>query len=125
MISWEEFGIAFDIPPGAVPEDREPLELTVRPCLAGPFNPPDGYKLTSPTYVISPAFNLSRIFNWSYITLLLCKVVRTVSTCPFCQHLPSPTMQEISPSIISCNSEGEFFKDVGHLVLSMSVTSVQ
>ncbi len=57
MISWEEFGISFDIPPGAVPEDREPLELTVRPCLAGPFNPPDGYKFTSPTYIISPAFD--------------------------------------------------------------------
>ncbi len=57
VISWEGFGISFGIPPGAVPEDKEPLRLSVRPCLAGPFDPPDGYKFTSPVYLISPAFN--------------------------------------------------------------------
>lgn len=59
-ISWQDVGVAFDIPPGAVPEDKGPLELTVRPCLTGPFQPPDGYKFTSPVYVISPAFNFTK-----------------------------------------------------------------
>ncbi len=55
-ISWKDIGIAFSIPPGAVPDDEE-LQLTVRPCLAGPFQPPDGYEFMSPTYIISPAFD--------------------------------------------------------------------
>ncbi len=55
-ISWEDIGIAFSIPPGAVPDDK-PLQLIVRPCLTGPFDPPDGYEFTSPTYIISPAFD--------------------------------------------------------------------
>ncbi len=55
-ISWEDIGIAFSIPPGAVP-DGELLQLTVRPCLTGPFEPPAGYELMSPTYIISPAFD--------------------------------------------------------------------
>ncbi len=55
-ISWEDIGIAFSIPPGAVPGD-ELLQLTVRPCLTGPFEPPVGYELTSPTFIVSPAFD--------------------------------------------------------------------
>ncbi len=59
-ISWEEIGIAFSIPPGAVPEDKEPLSLTVRPCLAGPFEPPDGYEFASPVCIVSPAFEFAK-----------------------------------------------------------------
>lgn len=55
-ISWKDIGIEFVIPPGAVPEDK-PLELTVRPCLSGPFIPPTGSELASPVYMISPAFD--------------------------------------------------------------------
>ena len=49
----------FDIPPGAVPEGRE-LDLTVWPCSSGPFQPPDGYELASPVFLISPSFDFSR-----------------------------------------------------------------
>ena len=55
-ISWKDIGITFNIPPGAVPEDKE-LKLIVRPCLTGPFKAPDGNELTSPVYIISPAFD--------------------------------------------------------------------
>ncbi len=51
-ISWDSIGVAFNILPGAVPEDKE-VQLTVRPCLSGPFQPPDQYRLTSPSYLIS------------------------------------------------------------------------
>ena len=49
----------FDIPPWAVPERRE-LDLTVWPCSSGPFQPPDGYELASPVFLISPSFDFSR-----------------------------------------------------------------
>ena len=56
---WEEIGVEFDIPPGAVPEGRE-LDLTVWPCSSGPFHPPDDYELASPVFLISPSFDFSR-----------------------------------------------------------------
>lgn len=49
-ISWDSIGIAFSIPPGAVPKEGH---LTVQPCLAGPFELPDQYQLVSPTYHVS------------------------------------------------------------------------
>ena len=52
IISWDEIGIRFDIPPGAIPEYR-PLQLIVRPCLSGPFSLPEEYELTSSVYFIS------------------------------------------------------------------------
>ena len=55
-ISWKEIGIELHIPPGAIPEG-ETLELRVRPCLSGPFVPPEGYDLACPVYHISPAFH--------------------------------------------------------------------
>ena len=55
-ITWHDIGIAFSIPPGAVPEDKE-MKLVVRPCLRGPFVPPEGYDLSSPVHIISPSYN--------------------------------------------------------------------
>ncbi len=51
-ISWDSIGVAFSIPPGAVPEDEE-SQLTVQPCVTGPFEPPDQYQFTSPSYHVS------------------------------------------------------------------------
>ncbi len=51
-ISWDSIGVAFSIPPGAVPEDKE-VQLIVHPCLCGPFEPPDEHHLTGPSYHIS------------------------------------------------------------------------
>lgn len=51
-ISWEEIGIAFSIPPGAVPEDK-PLNLIVWPSILGPYDLPEDYELASPVYSIS------------------------------------------------------------------------
>ena len=59
LLYWEDIGITLDIPPGAVPEDKQ-LNLTVRPCLSGPFILPKGYELASPVYLITPAFDFSR-----------------------------------------------------------------
>ena len=59
LLYWDDIGITLDIPPGAVPKDKQ-LNLTVRPCLSGPFILPEGYKLASPVYLITPAFNFSR-----------------------------------------------------------------
>ena len=69
--SWEDIGIAFSIPPGAVPEDT-PLQLVVRPCLTGPFEPPEGCNFTSPSYIISSTFNFIkgiRVFLYHFISL--------------------------------------------------------
>ena len=56
---WEENGVEFEIPPGAVPEGRQ-LDLTVGPCSSGPFQPPDDYELASPLFLISPSFDFCR-----------------------------------------------------------------
>ena len=55
-ICWEEIGIEFDIPHGAMPEGKS-LELSVWPSITGPFVLPEGYDLASPVYLISPAFD--------------------------------------------------------------------
>ena len=55
---WQEIGVEFDIPPGAVPEDKE-LDLSVWPCIKGPFQLPNGYELASPVFLISPSFQFS------------------------------------------------------------------
>ena len=52
---WQEIGVKFDIPPGAVPEGKE-LDLSVWPCVKGPFQLPIGYELASPIFLISPSF---------------------------------------------------------------------
>ncbi len=58
-ISWDSIGVAFSIPPGAVPEGEE-SQLTVRPCLTGPFEPPDQYQVTSPLYHVSSSCKFSK-----------------------------------------------------------------
>ncbi len=44
-ISWDS------IPPGAVPKE-EPLQIVLQTYLAGPFQPPDQYQFTCPSYGI-------------------------------------------------------------------------
>lgn len=51
-IFWDDIGIAFSIPSGAVP-DGESMKLTVQPCMTGPFQPPAEVELVSPSYHIS------------------------------------------------------------------------
>ena len=55
---WQEIGVKFDIPPGAVPKGKE-LDLSVWPCIKGPFQLPIGYELASPVFLISPSFQFS------------------------------------------------------------------
>ena len=55
---WQEIGVEFDIPPGAVPEGKE-LDLSVRPCIKSPFQLPIGYELASPAFLMSPSFQFS------------------------------------------------------------------
>ena len=51
----QEIGIEFDIPPGAIPKGKK-FELSVWPCISGPFQFPEGYDPASPVYLISPSF---------------------------------------------------------------------
>lgn len=55
VIKWEDIGVTIDIPPGAVSE-QEVIDLSVRPCLSGPFEIPDGIDLASPLHLVGPAF---------------------------------------------------------------------
>lgn len=47
MIKWEDIGVDIDIPPGTVTEQTV-IDVSVRPCLSGPFEIPDGIDLASP-----------------------------------------------------------------------------
>ncbi len=87
-ISWEDIGIAFSIPPGAVPEDKEPLELTVRPCLAGPFQPPEGYKFTSSVCIVSPSFEFAKDIT---MTLFHSACLESDEDCELMSFLTAPT----------------------------------
>ena len=55
IVSWDDIGIQFNIPAGAIPEWRE-LPLIVRPCLGGRFILPNGCLLASPVFIITPEF---------------------------------------------------------------------
>ena len=48
----EDVGVTINIPRGAVAAGKE-VDLTVRPCLNGPFILPEGYKAASPVYLIT------------------------------------------------------------------------
>ncbi len=58
-IQWKEIGVFIDIPEGAVPPE-EILNLTVCPCIKGPFVPPPGYQFASPVFIIGPEFNFEK-----------------------------------------------------------------
>ena len=77
----------FDIPPGAVPEGKE-LDLSVWPCVKGPFQLPNGYELASPVFLISPSFQFS-----SSITLTMCHFsnLATEEDCQRMVFLSAPT----------------------------------
>lgn len=51
-IDLADIGLSISIP-------EQPLEsnvdLLIRPCLSGPFVPPDGYEFASPVYIIEPS----------------------------------------------------------------------
>ena len=64
VLHWEDVGIKFNVPPGAVPE-CEQLDLTVRTCLSGSFVLPEGYELVSPVYLITPSFKFSKMVELS------------------------------------------------------------
>ena len=49
-IKWEDIGVTIDIPPGAVSEQAT-TDVSVWPCLSGPFEIPDGIDLASPFYL--------------------------------------------------------------------------
>ena len=55
----DEIGIEFNIPPGAVPQGTPPVDLSVWPCSAGPFELPEDYELASPVFLISPYYEFS------------------------------------------------------------------
>ena len=59
VLGGEDIGITLHIPPGAIPEDIR-LNVTIRPCLSGPFVLPEGYRFVSPVYLIKPAFHFSK-----------------------------------------------------------------
>ena len=65
-ICWEEIGIEIVISEGAIPE-KTTLELQVRPCLSGPFVLPDDYKLVSPVFLMSPAFEFQKEVTLSVV----------------------------------------------------------
>ncbi len=58
-ILWDEIGVFLDIPEGAVPPDKV-LNLTVWPCIQGPFVPPPGYQFASPVFIIGPQFKFEK-----------------------------------------------------------------
>ncbi len=70
-IQWDEIGVLFNIPEGAVPPG-EVLNLTVWPCINGPFVPPPGYHFASPVFIVGPEFRFEKkiLFQLSHFIQL-------------------------------------------------------
>ena len=64
VIKWEDIGVDIEIPPGAVSEQTV-IDVSVRPCLSGPFEIPDGIDLASPLYLVRPAFTFRQEIKFS------------------------------------------------------------
>lgn len=58
-MDWKDVGITVNVPRGAVPKEKL-LDLTMHPCLSGPFQMPEGYKPASPVYLITTTLEFSR-----------------------------------------------------------------
>ena len=58
-ISPPDLGVTLDIPSDAVPPG-EHVTVTIRPCLSGPFQYPDGYEPLSAVYYISTNISLMK-----------------------------------------------------------------
>ncbi len=58
-VHWDEIGVYFDIPEGAVPPNKL-LNLTVWPCIKGPFVLPPGYQFASPVFIVGPEFKFEK-----------------------------------------------------------------
>ena len=84
---WEEIGVEFNIPPGAVPEGKE-LELSVWPCSDGPFHLPEDYELASPVFLVSPSFDFSCEIN---LTMYHFSNLEMEEDCERMVFLSSPT----------------------------------
>ena len=85
----KEIGIKFYIPPGAVPEGKQ-LNLSVWPCISGPFNLPDGYDPASPVYLITPSFKFSQEIT---VSMYHYSTVKTDDDCKNMTFLSAPVTQ--------------------------------
>ena len=103
---WQEIGVKFDIPPGAVPEGKE-LDLSVWPCIKGPFQLPIGYELASPVFLISPSFQFS-----SSITLTMGHFsnLETEEDCQRMVFLSAPTIPFVRETDNSCWYQFRIFR---------------
>ena len=95
-ISWDEIGIAFDIPAGAVAAGEQ-VDLSVWPATAGPFSLPDGYELASPVYQITPAYDFLcnitiKIYHFCSLT-----IDKECDSMAFLSSSTSPTFVEQKP----------------------------
>lgn len=52
-------GIQIYIPEGAIPEGRS-VEVSIQPCIGGPFSLNSDYKFISPVYLIQPPFRFKK-----------------------------------------------------------------
>ena len=85
----KEIGIEFNISPGAVPEGKQ-LELSVWPCISGPFHLPEGYHPASPVYLITPSFEFSRDIT---VTMYHYSTVETDDDCKNMAFMSAPATQ--------------------------------
>ena len=91
FLSWENYGVLINVPAGAVCEGTEIL-VQVHCTVGGPFILPDGYRLVSPLYFVSPTYEfekdveLSIVHHASLTTRQQCSQLQFV-TCDTLQHL--------------------------------------
>ena len=90
VIQWEDIGVTVDIPPGAVSE-RATIDVSIRPCLSGPFEIPDGIDLASPLHLVGPAFKFTQEIKLSLQHFINLKAPDGCKEMTFLSALSTPT----------------------------------
>jgi len=99
VIQWEDIGVTINIPPGAVSE-RATVDISVRPCLIGPFKIPDEIDLASPIHLVGPAFKFRKEIKFSLRHFINLKTPEDCKEMTFLSAPSTPTYIDSKPTYI-------------------------
>lgn len=118
-LNFPDLGVKMVVPPNAVPEG-EVVNITIWPCLNGPFVLPKGYELTSPVYLITPAFPFEKDVE------LTLQHFASLTTTDDCDHMTfvsassSPTFRQSHPEYnFRAVKEGKFQMNSSSATISL------
>lgn len=98
-MEWKDIGVVIDIPPGAVSEQAI-IDVSVRPCLSGPFEIPNGIDLASPLHLIGPAFKFTQEIKLSLQHFIDLKTPEDCNEMTFLSASSTPSYTGSAPTYL-------------------------